>query len=99
MSESHEECLSPEGSGWTWKVELSSTEEVGLRKECHVGEVSLEAPLERIPVMQKAGSVVARQMRLRRSAAMMTHDPFSYFIVRDDAGKAEGWIYHDERDG
>lgn len=59
----------------------------------------MEAPLEHIVVLQHAGSVVPRQMRVRRSADLMRHDPFSYFVVSDEEGKASGWIYHDERDG
>ena len=29
----------------------------------------------------------------------MRFDPFSYFVVSDESGKASGWVYHDERDG
>ena len=50
-------------------------------------------------VLQRAGSVVPRQMRVRRSADSMRFDPFSYFVVSDESGKASGWVYHDERDG
>lgn len=50
-------------------------------------------------MLQRAGSVVPRQMRVRRSADLMRHDPFSYFVVSDAEGKASGWVYHDERDG
>lgn len=62
-------------------------------------EQTLPAPLSHIPVYQREGSVVARQLRLRRSASQMKHDPFTLYIFENKEGTASGWLYEDERDG
>lgn len=62
-------------------------------------EQVMPAPLSHIPVYQREGTVVARQLRLRRSASQMKYDPFTLYIFEDREGAAAGWVYEDERDG
>ena len=61
--------------------------------------MELPAPLEHVAVCFRRGSIVARLMRLRRSALQMKHDPFTLMVMADKDGKAEGWVFDDERDG
>ena len=51
--------------------------------------MELPAPLEHIAVYYRRGSIVARLMRLRRSALQMKHDPFTLMVMADKDGKAE----------
>ena len=62
-------------------------------------DATVAAPIEKIPVFQRGGSIVPRQMRLRRSSAQMTHDPFTLVIAPDAAGSAAGRLYLDPGDG
>ena len=61
--------------------------------------VTLDAPLDFIPVLQRAGTVVPLQTRVRRSASQMMHDPFTLRVIADKQGRASGRIFHDARDG
>lgn len=61
--------------------------------------MELPAPLEHIAVYYRRGAIVARLMRLRRSALQMKHDPFTLMVMADADGKAEGWVFDDDRDG
>ncbi|XP_052767402.1 neutral alpha-glucosidase AB-like isoform X1 [Mya arenaria] len=56
----------------------------------------IEAPLSKIPVFQKGGSIVPRKMRIRRSSALMTHDPFTLVVCLDKTGSATGSLYVDD---
>lgn len=60
---------------------------------------TLAAPLTKMPVLQRGGTVLPRQMRLRRSSAQMLHDPYTLVVAPDAAGAAEGELYMDEGDG
>lgn len=55
--------------------------------------------MDYIPVLQRAGTIVPLQMRLRRSASQMKHDPFTLRVIGDPNDSAIGHVYHDERDG
>jgi len=63
------------------------------------GEVTVQAPLGKIPVFQRGGSIVPRQMRLRRSSASMARDPYTLVVAADSAGAAAGLLYLDAGDG
>ena len=58
--------------------------------------VTVDAPLDKIPVFQRGGSIVPRQMRPRRSSAVMAHDPFTLIVALDAAGSASGDLYLDD---
>lgn len=36
-----------------------------------------------IPVFQRGGSIIPRKMRIRRSSALMVHDPFTLIVCLD----------------
>lgn len=58
--------------------------------------ISVDTPIEKIPVYQRGGSIVPRQLRVRRSSKLMQHDPYTLFIALDANGKAEGTLYLDD---
>ena len=60
------------------------------------GEMSVSAPLEKIPVFIRGGAVVPRQMRPRRASAAMRDDPFTLVVALDAAHSATGWLYLDD---
>lgn len=82
------------GTGTIWydaetyaKVVTATT--AGTRK-------TIDAPLGKIPVFQKGGSIVPRQMRPRRSSALMVHDPYTLVVTVDTDKRATGTLYLDD---
>jgi len=63
-----------------------------------VGPQSLvvKAPLEKIPVYQRGGSIVPRRDRARRSSALMVNDPYTLVVALDSRGEAVGSLYVDD---
>lgn len=62
-------------------------------------DATVAAPIDKIPVFQRGGSIVPRQMRLRRSSAQMANDPFTLVVAPDGKGDAAGRLYLDPGDG
>lgn len=60
------------------------------------GSVTVAAPLDKIPAFQRGGSIVPRQMRPRRSSAVMQHDPYTLIVALDSAASAAGDLYMDD---
>lgn len=59
--------------------------------------VTVSAPLEKIPVFIRGGSILPRKMRLRRSASLMFYDPFTIVVAPSMAtGNAIGTLYMDD---
>ncbi|CAM9234956.1 unnamed protein product [Chrysoparadoxa australica] len=58
--------------------------------------LSVNAPIDHIPVYQRGGSIVPRQERLRRSASVMKGDPYTLVVALDDAHTATGQLYIDD---
>lgn len=56
----------------------------------------VDAPLEHLPIFQRAGTIVPKQERVRRSSSMMMNDPFTLVIALDDARNANGSLYIDD---
>ncbi|KAH8053123.1 alpha-1,3-glucosidase [Aureococcus anophagefferens] len=55
------------------------------------------APLDgTAPALQRGGSIIPRQRRLRRSTAAMRSDPYELTVALDDAGEASGSLYLDD---
>ena len=55
------------------------------------------APLDgTAPALQRGGSIIPRQQRLRRSTAAMRSDPYELTVALDDAGEASGSLYLDD---
>jgi len=60
-------------------------------------QVTVMAPLDKIPVYQRAGSIIPKRMRVRRSSRLMAHDPFTLYIAVDPATQsASGQLYLDD---
>jgi len=60
------------------------------------GKVQVAAPLEKVSAFQRGGSVVPRKMRLRRSASLMVHDPYTLYVALDSSAQASGDLYLDD---
>jgi alpha 1,3-glucosidase len=57
---------------------------------------SVAAPIDKIPVYQRGGSIVPKQMRVRRSSKLMLYDPYTLVVALDSAGAAQGDLYLDD---
>ncbi|CAO3564059.1 unnamed protein product [Mortierella alpina] len=56
----------------------------------------VDAPANKIPVYQRAGTIIPRRERPRRSSKAMENDPFTLVIALDSKGEATGRIYLDD---
>ena len=77
--------------GFTYYDYFSYTKHVGQGKT-----VSVDAPLDAIPLFMQSGHIFPRKDRPRRSSGLMRWDPYTLVIVLDDAGKANGELYVDD---
>ncbi|KAF8932696.1 hypothetical protein BGZ58_006869 [Dissophora ornata] len=60
------------------------------------GVKEIASPANKIPVYQRAGTIVPKRERPRRSSKAMENDPFTLVIALDSEGKATGRIYLDD---
>lgn len=60
------------------------------------GRVTLQAPMDHIPVLARGGSIVPRKMRLRRSSKLMFYDPYTLIVAPDANDEATGQLYLDD---
>ncbi|KAI8140167.1 glycosyl hydrolases family 31-domain-containing protein [Fennellomyces sp. T-0311] len=60
------------------------------------GRNTVSAPLEKIPAYYRAGHIIPRRERVRRSSHSMKLDPFTLVIALDSKGHAEGTLYNDD---
>ncbi|CAG8568158.1 8262_t:CDS:2, partial [Racocetra fulgida] len=67
-----------------------------LKKIHGTGKVQIEAPLNKIPVFLRGGSIVPKRQRIRRSSAAMRTDPFTLLIALDKNSEATGSLYLDD---
>jgi len=59
--------------------------------------LSVSSDIDKIPVYQRGGSIIARKLRLRRSTQMMVNDPYTLYIAIDSTSKeATGVLYMDD---
>lgn len=58
--------------------------------------IPIQAPIGKIPVFQRGGTIVPRKMRLRRSASLMVHDPYTLVVALDNSQQASGTLYMDD---
>lgn len=56
----------------------------------------VDAPLNKIPVYIRPGSIIPRKMRLRRSSKLMFYDPYTIVVAPTSHGQAEGMLYLDD---
>ena len=52
--------------------------------------------IEKIPVYQRGGSILARKLRHRRSTQMMIKDPYTLYIALNESSDASGKVYMDD---
>ncbi|KAH8702120.1 putative alpha glucosidase II, alpha subunit [Talaromyces proteolyticus] len=57
---------------------------------------TIDAPLEKTPVLMQGGHVIPRKDRPRRSSGLMKWDPYTLVVVLDKHGAAEGTLYVDD---
>ncbi|KAI1982319.1 glucosidase II [Ophidiomyces ophidiicola] len=57
---------------------------------------TVQAPLEKIPLLMQGGHVIPRKDRPRRSSGLMKFDPYTLVVVLDKNTKAEGELYVDD---
>lgn len=57
---------------------------------------SIDAPLNKIPVFQRGGTIVPKKLRIRRSSALMANDPYTLVVALDAEGEAKGRLYIDD---
>ncbi|KAI7830303.1 glycosyl hydrolases family 31-domain-containing protein [Gamsiella multidivaricata] len=60
------------------------------------GIKEVASPSDKIAVYQRAGTIVPKRERPRRSSKAMEHDPFTLVIALDNRGEASGRIYLDD---
>lgn len=60
------------------------------------GTRSVTAPLNKVPAFQKGGVIVPRQMRPRRSSALMREDPYTLVVTLSKDKTASGQLYLDD---
>lgn len=56
----------------------------------------LDVTIDSIPSFQKAGTIVPRRERLRRSSTQMANDPYTLVIALNSSQAAEGELYIDD---
>lgn len=56
----------------------------------------LEVSEESVPAFQKAGTIIPRKDRYRRSSTQMVHDPYTLVIALNSSQSAEGELYVDD---
>ncbi|KAF2113743.1 glycosyl hydrolases family 31-domain-containing protein [Lophiotrema nucula] len=57
---------------------------------------TVQAPLEKIPLLMQGGNIIPRRDRPRRSSGLMKFDPFTLVVVLGKDGNAEGTLYIDD---
>lgn len=60
--------------------------------------LTVQAPLETIPLLMRGGHVIPRRDVPRRSAQLMQYDDYTLVVVVSKNGKAEGELYVDDGD-
>jgi alpha 1,3-glucosidase len=84
----------PEDDAWYDAETLQLVSNQG--KKGTVREMTVPSPLDKIPVFQRAGSIISRKLRLRRSSSAMIHDPYTLYVALDHSGFASGRLYMDD---
>ncbi|XP_053620573.1 neutral alpha-glucosidase AB [Plodia interpunctella] len=60
------------------------------------GYITVDTPISKIPVYQRGGSIIPRKERVRRSSALMAHDPYTLVVALDANNTATGTLYIDD---
>ncbi|XP_010461069.1 PREDICTED: probable glucan 1,3-alpha-glucosidase [Camelina sativa] len=56
----------------------------------------MDAPEESIPAFQKAGTIIPRKDRFRRSSSQMDNDPYTLVVALNSSQEAAGELYIDD---
>ena len=67
----------------------------GLKQEGG-GLKTVSAPLRKVPVFQRGGTVLPRKMRARRTSSLMVADPFTFDVALDREYFATGSLFIDD---
>jgi len=59
-------------------------------------QVNIQAPLNKIPVYQRGGSIIPRKERVRRSSSLTHRDPYTLLITLNASNEAYGELYVDD---
>ncbi|KAF9609788.1 hypothetical protein IFM89_018236 [Coptis chinensis] len=84
----HASVYLPQGQSW-YDIKTGVAYKGGLTHKLVVSE-------ESIPAFQKAGTIVPRKDRYRRSSTQMVDDPYTLVIALNDSLAAEGELYIDD---
>ncbi|KAF9915500.1 hypothetical protein BX616_006019 [Lobosporangium transversale] len=60
------------------------------------GVKKVASPADKIPVYQRAGTIIPKRERPRRSSKAMENDPFTLVVALSSQGEASGRIYLDD---
>jgi len=60
------------------------------------GAKTVSAPLRKIPVFQRGGTILPRKMRARRASSLMHYDPFTFDIALSNEFSATGTLFLDD---
>ncbi|KAI9594653.1 neutral alpha-glucosidase AB [Syncephalis fuscata] len=60
------------------------------------GQLQAAAPLNRIPVYIRGGSIISTRQRIRSASTLMKDDPFTLIVALDNNGTAQGELYIDD---
>lgn len=58
--------------------------------------ITIETPLEKVPILQRGGSIIPKKERIRRSTSQMIDDEITLVIGLNQKGYAEGDLYIDD---
>mmetsp|Transcript_13615 Transcript_13615/g.29620 ORF Transcript_13615/g.29620 Transcript_13615/m.29620 type:complete len:1155 (-) Transcript_13615:134-3598(-) len=58
--------------------------------------ITVDSDIDKIPVYQRGGSIIARKLRLRRSSHLMMNDPYTLYVALGNDLKADGTLYMDD---
>lgn len=78
------------GAGTLWYDVLSGFIHTGGR------QITVKAPIDKIPVFQRGGTIVPQRQRARRSSAAMATDPYTLVVALDEQNSAMGTLYMDD---
>ena len=94
--ETSTQIIFPTRDNWYDVDSMTATATEMPTTETKVLTITVESDIDKIPVYQRGGSIIARKLRLRRSTQMMTDDPYTLYVALDNNQKASGAIYMDD---
>jgi mannosyl-oligosaccharide alpha-1,3-glucosidase len=89
--------LFPTDDVW-YEVEFLTAIPTGTSQAKSVVKLNVQAPIDKIPVYQRGGSIIPRKLRLRRSTMVMKTDPYTLYIALDRNMTAHGDLYMDDEE-